>query len=161
MLNATFNNISVTSLSSALLVAKIGVPGENHRPVTSHSQTVSHSVVLSTHRHEWGSNILLDKLHFKYLPFLFRNIHPLLVRNLHWICTLRGEWELYSFDLCLMSWYLTVEKYSIPIWLKIAILLWKRTAIRLKQLQFLFYLWCSLMCTHHKIPLLTIIEKVR
>ena len=37
VLSATFNNISVTSLSSVLLVEKIGVPGENHRPVASHS----------------------------------------------------------------------------------------------------------------------------
>jgi hypothetical protein len=33
--NATFNNISVTSWRSVLLVEKTGVPGENHRPVAS------------------------------------------------------------------------------------------------------------------------------
>ena len=33
--NATFNNISVISWRSVLLVEDIGVPGENHRPVTS------------------------------------------------------------------------------------------------------------------------------
>ena len=91
VLNATFNNISVTSLSSVLLVEKIGVPRENYRPVESHSQALSHSVVLSTRLHERGSNILLEKLHVKYLPFLFRNIHPLLVWNLQWTCTHRGE----------------------------------------------------------------------
>ena len=32
--NATFNNISVISWRSALLVEEAGVPGENHRPVT-------------------------------------------------------------------------------------------------------------------------------
>ena len=31
--NATFNNISVISWWSVLLVKKSGVPGENHRPV--------------------------------------------------------------------------------------------------------------------------------
>ena len=36
VLNATFINISVISLRSVLLVEEIGVPGENHRPVTSH-----------------------------------------------------------------------------------------------------------------------------
>jgi hypothetical protein len=36
MLNATFNNISVISWRSVLLVDETGVPGENHRPVTSH-----------------------------------------------------------------------------------------------------------------------------
>ena len=34
--NATFNNISVISWQSVLLVEETGVPGENHRPVTSH-----------------------------------------------------------------------------------------------------------------------------
>jgi len=34
--NVTFNNISVTSYRSVLLVEETGVPGENHRPVASH-----------------------------------------------------------------------------------------------------------------------------
>ena len=33
---ATFNNISVISYRSVLLVEETGVPGENHRPVASH-----------------------------------------------------------------------------------------------------------------------------
>ena len=33
VLNATFNNISVISWQSVLLVGETGVPGENHRPV--------------------------------------------------------------------------------------------------------------------------------
>jgi hypothetical protein len=37
--NATFNNISVISLQSVLLVEKTGVPGEIHRSVASHWQT--------------------------------------------------------------------------------------------------------------------------
>jgi hypothetical protein len=53
--NATFNNISVISLQSVLLVEKTVVPGENHRPVASHRQTLSH-VVSSTTHHERGSN---------------------------------------------------------------------------------------------------------
>ena len=36
VLNATFNNISVVSWMSVLLVEETGVPGENHRPVVSH-----------------------------------------------------------------------------------------------------------------------------
>ena len=43
--NATFNNISVISWRSVLLVKDIRGPGENHRPVTSHWQTLSHNVV--------------------------------------------------------------------------------------------------------------------
>jgi hypothetical protein len=34
--NATFNNISVISWQSALLVGETEGPGENHRPVASH-----------------------------------------------------------------------------------------------------------------------------
>ena len=34
--NATFNNISVITWQSALLVEETGVPGENHRHVTNH-----------------------------------------------------------------------------------------------------------------------------
>jgi hypothetical protein len=33
-----------------------GGPGENHRPVLSHLQTLSHNVVPSTPRYERGSN---------------------------------------------------------------------------------------------------------
>jgi hypothetical protein len=36
MFNATFNNISVISWWSVLLVEETGGPGENHRPVASH-----------------------------------------------------------------------------------------------------------------------------
>ena len=43
--NATFNNISVISRRSVLLVKETGGPGKNHRPVASHWQTLSHNVV--------------------------------------------------------------------------------------------------------------------
>ena len=36
VLNATFNNISVISWRSVLLVEETGVPRENHRPVAGH-----------------------------------------------------------------------------------------------------------------------------
>ena len=52
--NATFNNISVISRQSVLLVEETGAPGENHRPVAS--QTVSHNVLSSTPHLEQGSN---------------------------------------------------------------------------------------------------------
>jgi hypothetical protein len=46
--NATFNNISVISWRSVLLVEETGVPGENHRLVASHYQTLSHNGVIGT-----------------------------------------------------------------------------------------------------------------
>ena len=36
-------------------MAEIGVPREIHKPVASHWQTLSHNVLSSTPRHEWGS----------------------------------------------------------------------------------------------------------
>ena len=54
--NATFNNISVISWWSVLLEEETGVHEENHRPVASHWQTLSHNVVSSTPRHEQGLN---------------------------------------------------------------------------------------------------------
>jgi hypothetical protein len=54
VVDATFNDISIISWRSVLLVEKTGVPGENHRPVASHWQTLSHNVVSSTPRHERG-----------------------------------------------------------------------------------------------------------
>ena len=50
MCNTTFNNNSVLSRRSILLMEETVVPGENHRPATSHGQTLSHNVVSSTHR---------------------------------------------------------------------------------------------------------------
>ena len=54
-INATFNNISVILWWSVLLEEETRVPGENHRPVASHWQTLSHNVVSITPLHEQGS----------------------------------------------------------------------------------------------------------
>ena len=51
--NATFNNISVISWRSVLLVEETG---ENQQPIVSHYQTLSHNIVSSTSRHERGLN---------------------------------------------------------------------------------------------------------
>ena len=47
--NTTFNNISVISCWSVLLVEETGV---YHQPVAGHKQTLSHNVVSSTPRQE-------------------------------------------------------------------------------------------------------------
>ena len=54
--NATFNNISVISWRSVSLVEETIIPGENHRPVAIHRQTLSNNVVSSTPRHERANN---------------------------------------------------------------------------------------------------------
>jgi hypothetical protein len=43
--SATFNNISAISYPAVLLEEETGEPGENHRPVASHRQTLSHNIV--------------------------------------------------------------------------------------------------------------------
>ena len=48
--NATFNNISIISWWSVLLMEETGAPGENHRHAGSHWQTLLHNVVSSTPR---------------------------------------------------------------------------------------------------------------
>jgi hypothetical protein len=53
--NTTFNNISVISWWSVLLL-EIEVPSEIHRSAASHRQTLSHNVASSTPRHEWDSS---------------------------------------------------------------------------------------------------------
>jgi hypothetical protein len=47
MFNTTFNNISIISWRSVLLIGETAVPGENHRPGLRHWQTLSHNVVSS------------------------------------------------------------------------------------------------------------------
>jgi hypothetical protein len=48
-LNATFNNMSLISWQSVLLVEETGVPEENHR------QTFSRNVLSSTPRHNFSA----------------------------------------------------------------------------------------------------------
>jgi len=50
VVTATFNNISVISFRSVLLVEETGIPGENHRPTTTRWPTLSHTVVSNTPR---------------------------------------------------------------------------------------------------------------
>jgi hypothetical protein len=55
--NTTFNNISVISWWSVVLMEETGGPGENHRPVASHWQTLSHNVVHFALIEIWTHNI--------------------------------------------------------------------------------------------------------
>jgi hypothetical protein len=48
--NTTFNYIHVISWGSVLAVKETRVPEKKKRNVASHSQTLSHNVVSSTHR---------------------------------------------------------------------------------------------------------------
>ena len=79
--NATFNNISAISWRSVLLVEETGVPWENHRPVASHWQTLSHNVVSSKPR---LSGVRTHNL--KYINF----------SNCLWLSTLLIFWNCFD-----------------------------------------------------------------
>ena len=58
--NTTFNNISVISWGSILLVEETGIQEENHRPVSNHGQILPHNVKLL------NKTVILDwKLQFE------------------------------------------------------------------------------------------------
>ena len=67
--NATFNNISVISKRSVLLVEETGGPWEKHQPALYHWQTLPHDVfILSCHRFEANLNSF-SKLKIKIWNF--------------------------------------------------------------------------------------------
>jgi hypothetical protein len=71
--NATFNNISVISCWSVLLVDETG---ENHRPVANHWHTLSHNAVhlalieIQTHNISGDSHWFLDVKKMRYIVLL-------------------------------------------------------------------------------------------
>ena len=74
VLNTTFNNISAISWRSVFLVEEKGGLGENHWPVASHWQTLSHNVVhLSLggiRTHQWW-----------YVPIAYAVVNPTIIQS--------------------------------------------------------------------------------
>ena len=62
--NVTFNNISLISWQSVLLVEETGGPGENHRPVASDWQTLSHNVLHLALIEIWTHNNISGDRHW-------------------------------------------------------------------------------------------------
>ena len=71
--NAIFNNMSVISWRSVLLVEETRVPGESHRPVGSHWQTLSHNVVSSTPQLRWIRTHVSGDRHWYYIGSMDMN----------------------------------------------------------------------------------------
>jgi hypothetical protein len=59
--NATFNNISIISWRSVLLVEKTGVPVENQRPVASHSDKI---YIMDIKKKNFRNKIIFLKIKF-------------------------------------------------------------------------------------------------
>ena len=71
VLSATFNNISVISWWSALLLEETGVPGEIHRHAASHWQTLSHTVISSIWQTTGMIKTCLYLIWKKYILIIF------------------------------------------------------------------------------------------
>ena len=80
--NATFNKTSAISWWSVLLMEEIGVPGENHRPATSHWRTLSRNVVLSTPRHKRNLTSQ-QRIYTDCIGSCKSNYHTIATRFLH------------------------------------------------------------------------------
>ena len=86
--NSIFNNISVISWWSVLLVEETGVPGENHWPAVCHWQTLSHNIVSSIPRLRGVrlKNIFLAMYTLKSAilsPCCISKINPLSMQHQH------------------------------------------------------------------------------
>ena len=66
--NATFNNISVVSWMSVLLVEDTWIPGENHRPAASHWQRY---LVIEIELYILGLTVIIEQNHFLFVFQLF------------------------------------------------------------------------------------------
>jgi len=125
--NATFNNISLISWWSVLLVEEPKFPGENHWSAASHWQTLSHNVVSSTPRPsgiwKFGSNWPGD---FSEVGPSNEDFYPVWFQLAWWFqrrlkstkLTYEGLGELNSLDLdniqtYLCKWFLFNAKWTI------------------------------------------------
>jgi hypothetical protein len=110
--NVTFNNISVISWRSVLLVEETGVPGENHRPAANHWQTFSHNALLRRGRNKFFNN-LKQLLNIYLLIICLLNCLPLpLLQMFIWTHLWVGDYRVFiqsmdhrhlTFDLILMN----------------------------------------------------------
>ena len=99
--NVTFNNISAISWQSVLLMEDTGVPGESHRPVTSHWQTVSHKIVYRVHL-AWAI--------FKLTTLVVIGIDSIgnYKSNYHTITTTTTPWKSENVEIITLYMYITL-----------------------------------------------------
>jgi hypothetical protein len=79
--NATFNNISVISWQSVLLMEGTGVHWENHRPVASHWQTLSHKEERVYARFKTLKHAYCGYRRFLHVYKIFKNIWSIYIHH--------------------------------------------------------------------------------
>jgi hypothetical protein len=77
--NITFNNISAISWQSVLLAGETGVRGENHSPVASHWDIVSHIVVFYISNSAHGVVVTINNSVHIVVLYISNSIHVVLV----------------------------------------------------------------------------------
>ena len=77
---------------SVLLVEETGVPRENHRPVASHWQTLSHNVVSSTPRHELKQDYL-NLLNIYITKTLMASVRLLHLCSIYQLVSYAHQWR--------------------------------------------------------------------
>ena len=114
VLNATFNNISVISWRSVILVEETGGSGENHRSVASHWQTCFHrwrwQYVCAHSRHEIAR---LRAIHLYFSVTLAHIIVPIYIHNLLRLLTQYSIFQVNSISYT-YTWYDLLYALSIP-----------------------------------------------
>jgi hypothetical protein len=114
MFNATFNNISVISWRSVLLVEETGGPRENHRSVASHWQTLSQCCTPrpdrdSNSQHQWWLAlscypIVYMVIEHNILDSIYYSIHNCsrsIIKYHYW----ESEWLLFNAKWAMIQLY--------------------------------------------------------
>ena len=114
VLNATFNNISVLSWQSVLLVEETGIPGENYRPVQVTNKFITY-VVSSIHHMKGIWLTMLVVLGTDCIGSYKSNYHTIMAT------TAPDDFKAkvwYSSSLKILLWilFVTFAKKKIPIW---------------------------------------------
>jgi hypothetical protein len=146
--NTTFNNISVISRRSVLLVEETRVPRENHRPVTSHWQTLSHNVVSSIpHQKYLQSRRTLYSHCLSFLLFLLERVNK---GYFHWILHDMGPFYLHQRDITPIKIYNFRIKSEMLKWSIMAKTPKQTNLYSLKRLfAFIYMCWCQMWVHNH------------
>jgi hypothetical protein len=110
----SFNNMSVISCRSVLLVETIRVPGENHWPVAYHWQTLSHNAVSDKPYHEWDS---YSQLWWWEALIAQVVVNPTTIRSQQWCPSINSD-KGSLHRIFVLYWILSFRLYVETLYLK-------------------------------------------